>query len=102
MTITGKFVSPTEYQLVFDVKPAYGNGMTITGSAVLEDAGDTWRIPLTLTGDLGDGRTETHSAAIVYGPQTGFEPLADKVTQTMTKDDLLNLIFPSSSYSYSY
>ena len=102
MTITGKFVSPTEYQLVFDVKPAYGSSMTITGSAVLEDAGDTWRIPLTLTGDMGDGRTETYSAAIVYGPQTGFEPLADKVTQTLTKDAIMQMLFPAAAAVTAY
>ncbi len=106
MTITGKFVSPTEYQLLIDETYSYYGStstMNIVASVVLEDAGDTWRIPVTLSATQdGKAAMETVSAALVYGPQTGFEPLAGKVTQTLTKDDLLNLIFPTSTSSYSY
>lgn len=102
ITLRGAFVSPTEYQLTAEMVASYygsSNTSNLLLSAVLDDAGDDWTVTLTAT---VDGEAQGDPILLKYGAQTGFEPLADKVTQTLTKDAIMQMLFPAAAAVTAY
>ncbi len=102
VTLRGAFVSPTEYQITGEMVASYSGSSHTSNlllSAVLDDTGDDWTITLTAT---MDGEAQGDPILLKYGPQTGFEPLADKVTQTLTKDAIMQMLFPAAAAVTAY
>ena len=102
ITLRGAFVSPTEYQITGEMVASYSGSSHTSNlllSAVLDDAGDDWTVTLTAT---VDGEAQGDPILLKYGAQTGFEPLADKVTQTLTKDAIMQMLFPAAAAVTAY